>query len=60
MTGTAVGQMAVAVRFTTTTMCTYPIHRSHRAVTILRTGPRTGRGESAALAVWAALVAPAA
>jgi len=50
MTGTAVGQMAVAVRFTTTIVFTYPIHRSHQAVTILRTGPRTGRGESAALA----------
>src|SRR5271168_2904476 len=36
MTGTAVGQMAVAVRFTTTTMFTCPIRRSHHAATILQ------------------------
>ena len=50
MTGTAVGQMAAAVRFTTTTMFTYPIRRSHHAATAtilqdLRL--QTVRGESA-------------
>jgi hypothetical protein len=50
MTGTAVGQMAAAVRFTTTTMFTCPIRRSHHAATAtiqqdLRL--QTVRGESA-------------
>jgi len=58
MIGTAIGQMAVAVRFTTTTMFTSPIRRSHQhAATILQDlRLQTARGESAGLAVWAALV----
>lgn len=49
MTGTAVGQMAAAVRFTTTTMFTCPIRRSHHAATAtIRLDLRlaTVRGES--------------
>ena len=62
MTGTAVGQMAAAVRFTTTTMFTCPIRRSHHAAIILQDlrlqtvpgesagpGQRVGRGELADL-----------
>ncbi len=42
-------------------MFMYPIRRSHHAVTILQDlRLQIVRGESAALAVWAALVAPAA
>src|SRR5216683_1831213 len=52
MIGTAVGQMAAAaaVRFTTTTMSTYPIRRSHHAATAIILQDlrlQTVRGESA-------------
>jgi len=61
MTGTAVGLTGQAGRSTTTIMFTYQTQMSHPDVaTILRTGLRTGRGESAGLAVWAALVESAA
>ncbi len=61
MTGTAAG-LTEEGRSTTTTMFTHPIRRSHQlAATILRDLPlQIVPGESAALAVWAALVAPAA
>lgn len=62
MTGTAVGQMATAaaVRFTTTTMFTCPIRRSHHGATILQDlRLQTVRGESAGPVVSAGLVVSA-
>jgi hypothetical protein len=60
MIGTAIGQMAVAVRFTTTTMFTCLIRRSHQhaaTATILQDlRPQTVRGESAGPVESAGLV----
>ena len=63
MIGTVIGQMAVAVRFTTTTMFTCLIRRSHQhaaTATILQDLQlQTVRGESAGLAVSAGPVVSA-